>query len=349
MKNRNIKAGIGRLCRLFGKTRHAYYDMNWHKDKQKAEAFLVLEMVALIRREMHNIGSIKLHKMLTEPMKSQGIKMGRDALHHLLHGNDLTVKPKKRYIKTTNSNHWMKKYPNLIKGMFVTESEQVWVSDITYIVVLNNFNFLSLITDLYSKQIMGYCLYPTLEGEGCLIALKMALSKRTKNNILIHHSDRGSQYCSYEYVNLLNSNSIRISMTEKGSPYENAIAERVNGILKKEFSLNQEFRSREEALRVVERSIITYNQMRPHLSCDFLTPVEAHQMSGVLKKHWQKRKFNAELKDSGTGFNRNIQDSMNNENNAGTNLPGIMPSYQDIPSGDAPQQSPSPLLLINQK
>lgn len=349
MKKRNVKVGIGRLCILFGKTRHAFYDMSWHKDRQKEDAFFVLEMVTLVRREMPNIGTIKLYRMLYKSMKTQGVSMGRDNLHKLLQENNLTVKPKKRYIKTTDSNHWMKKYPNLIKELVIIESEHVWVSDITYIIVSGSFNFLSLITDAYSKQIMGYCLYPTLEGEGCINALKMALSKRTKTCRLIHHSDRGAQYCSFNYVDLLQKNNIEISMAEKGNPYENAIAERVNGILKKEFFLNQVFPSREEAINAVVRSIETYNHLRPHLSCDFLTPVEAHKMNGELKKHWKKRKFQVITKDDNIGFNKDTPDNIFAKK-AKLSLQENIPAFQDVSSGNIPLQKLClPILLKKNK
>jgi transposase InsO family protein len=144
-----------------------------------------------------------------------------------------------------------------------------------------------LITDNYSKMIVVFCLYPTLESEGCIHALTMALKTREKAIDLIHHSDRGIQYCSSAYVEILKSSTISISMTNTGSPYENAAAERVNGILKTEFGLNKTFRNRNEALKTVKKSIITYNTKRPHASCDYLTPQEAHAVKGKLKKRWK--------------------------------------------------------------
>jgi putative transposase len=290
MKESHIKVGFGPLCMLFGKTRYSFYKKEINHQKWLNEEQTVLEMVAIIRRELPRIGTPKLHYMLKRPLQEHAIKMGRDSLHRLLCENGLTIRPKKRYVVTTNSNHWMKKYPNLIRDMIVNEPEQIWVSDITYIQVAGGFNFLSLITDAYSKQIMGYCLHPTLEAEGCLKALKMALGQKNNYNIRhIHHSDRGSQYCCNDYVTLLQTAEIGISMTENGDPYENAIAERVNGILKYEFNLNHEFTSRTEALEVVDRSIRAYNQLRPHMSCNYLTPVEAHQMKGILEKKWKPK------------------------------------------------------------
>jgi transposase InsO family protein len=277
---------------LFGRTRHAFYDRLWFLKERDESHVLVLEMVAEIRREIPRIGTGKLYQMLRNPFRSNDIKMGRDRLHTLLQDHGLTVKPKKRYTRTTNSNHWMKKYPNLIKGMKVTESEQIWVADITYILVNGDFNFLNLITDDYSKRIMGYCLYPTLEANGTLVALNMALSNRQKpNKKLIHHSDRGTQYCCFEYVNLLQMSGITISMTEKGDPYENPVAERVNGILKGDFELDQHFLTREIALINIDRTIRAYNELRPHMSCNNFTPDQAHKMIGVLEKKWKPKTY----------------------------------------------------------
>jgi len=295
MKSSYAKYGIGPLCVLFGKTRHAFYDKSWYQEERIEATHLVLEMVAEIRREMPRIGSNKVYKMLRKPFISHGIKMGRDALHDLLLEQGLTVKRRRRYVTTTDSNHWMKKYPNLIKELVFADPEQLIVADITYITVDDDFNFLSLITDAYSKLIMGYCLHPTLAAAGSVNALNMALAQRTKTGRLIHHSDRGVQYCCNDYVSILKSAEIAISMTENGDPYENAIAERVNGILKTEFDLSRKFATRAEALEAVENSIRIYNTRRPHMSCDYLTPAEAHKMTGILEKKWKPKTYSKTL------------------------------------------------------
>jgi len=290
MKESHIKTGIGQLCVLFGKSRDSYYKKERNHQKWLNKQQIVLEMVAMIRRELDHIGTTKLYRMLKKPFEEHSIKMGRDSLHRLLRENGLIIRPKKRYVITTNSNHWMKKYPNLIKGLNINRPELLWVSDITYIQVGDGFCFLSLITDAYSRRIMGYCLYPTLEAQGCINALKMALANKVNyNGRHIHHSDRGSQYCSADYVGILQTAEIEISMTENGDPYENAIAERVNGILKYEFNLNHVFADHTEAVEAVDRSINAYNILRPHMSCNYLTPMEAHQMTGDLKKHWKPK------------------------------------------------------------
>lgn len=292
LKKTCAKIGVGRLCMLFGRTRHAFYDRQWALKQRDEFHAIVLEMVTEVRREIPRIGTRKLYQMLKTPMKTNGIKLGRDGLHSLLQYYGLTVRPRKRHIRTTDSRHWMKKYPNLVKGIEVFESEQIWVSDITYIQVGSDFNFLSLITDSYSKRIMGYCLYPSLAGEGPKRALIMALNNRWKPNAtLIHHSDRGVQYCCSEYVNLLKQHDIQISMTENGDPYENPIAERVNGILKEDFELDQWFSDNVVAQQVIQRRIRAYNELRPHMSCNFFTPVEAHNMVGPLEKKWKKKKY----------------------------------------------------------
>ncbi len=216
--------------------------------------------------------------------------MGRDKLFTLLRNHKLLIDTKRRNPKTTQSHHWFRRYPNMIKNLIITQSEQLWVADITYICIGYDFNYLSLITDAYSKQIMGYCLYPYLSNDGCVEALKMALINRSTASPIIHHSDRGVQYCSYDYVDLLQKYKISISMTANGEGYENQIAERVNGILKTEFKLHQTFRYRTEALFAVKTSINAYNTLRPHMSCDFMTPAAAHITDQPLIKRWKNNR-----------------------------------------------------------
>jgi len=288
MKRDCANVGIGKLCGLFGKTRHAYYDKEWQMEENVMEHAIVLELVAEQREEMSKVGTPKLHHLIKDSLARHGIKLGRDKLHELLYSYGLTVKKKRRKAKTTMSRHWMRKYPNLIKEVEVSRPEQVWVSDITYITLEEGFSYLSLITDAYSRKIMGYCLSASLDHQGCLQALEEAIEARvSQKSKLIHHSDRGSQYCCKEYVGALNKNNILISMTENGDPSENAKAERVNGILKDEFLLDQTFASHQEAQAAVDKGVRTYNQRRPHASCDYLTPEEAHGRTGTLRKRWK--------------------------------------------------------------
>jgi len=192
-------------------------------------------------------------------------------------------------MKTTNSKHWMKKYPNLIKEIELTRPEQLWVSDITYIKTDNGHEYLSLITDAYSKKIMGYELLDNLSNTGPLRALEVALKNRKYTQDLIHHSDRGLQYCSADYIEKLKENNIAISMTENGDPYENAIAERINGILKYEFLIIEGFKNHSQALQVIQQAIAIYNESRPHLSCQMLTPNKTHLQENIQLKKWKKK------------------------------------------------------------
>ena len=231
--------------------------------------------------------------MLSQSLQRHKIRLGRDRFFNLLAENGMLVRKRKRKkVQTTDSNHPFKKYPNLIKDLNIDQANQVWVSDITYLpLVGSRFCYLSLITDAYSRKIVGYCLYPSLAAEGPIEALKMALAsiKTPANYSLIHHSDRGSQYCSKSYIEILDGDKVCISMAEKGNPYENAIAERVNGILKSEFGLDRLFKNYEAAAAVVAEAIHIYNEQRPHASCDYLTPNQAHEKQGKLTRRWQKK------------------------------------------------------------
>lgn len=286
--------GVGPLCKLFGKTRQAYYDHIHHLCDRDSQDELALEMVRLVRRELPGLGGHKLYRCLYAPFRSNGITMGRDKLYTLLRKHKLLIdRKKKKSPKTTQSDHSYLKYPDLTKEWKPTRSNQLWVSDITYISVGYDFNYLSLITDAYSRKIMGYCLHPYLTAQGVVNALKMALRERNDGDGLIHHSDRGVQYCCFEYILRLKRAGIRISMTENGEAYENPIAERINGILKTEFKLKRVFQSRNEALLEVTKSIESYNHLRPHMSCDYLTPAVAHTAEQTLIKRWKncRRKF----------------------------------------------------------
>lgn len=192
---------------------------------------------------------------------------------------------------TPNTARLRWKYANLVKDLQVHRPEQLWVSDITYIRMNNRWGYLSLITDAYSHRIMGHCFHKELTAQGCIQALAMALDQRIYRDELIHHSDRGSQYCSKGYIQPLMENKIAISMTENGDPYENALAERVNGILKEEFNLHHSGMGFEDTGRRIAESIKAYNQLRPHASCDYLTPEQAHLRAGTLVKRWKNKKI----------------------------------------------------------
>lgn len=291
MKEYSPLAGLGGLCRLFGKSRQAYYKQQNKDHHDGMEQELIIKRVKEIRDQMPRIGTRKLYHLLNEPLLDHGVRIGRDGLFDLLANHGLLVRRRKRRkIYTTNSNHRFKKYPNLIRELEVVRPEQLWVSDITYIRHHHGFSYLSLVTDAYSRKIVGYCLYPTLQKEGPSQALDMALKGRAqRSSLLIHHSDRGIQYCSDAYTSLLQNEHISISMTEKGDPYENAIAERVNGILKTEFGLDKCFDNYEAATAHVDNIVTIYNQHRPHSSCNYLTPEQAHQQRGKMVMRWRQK------------------------------------------------------------
>lgn len=242
-----------------------------------------------IRRQMPRIGTRKLYHLLKNQFKEEGIGIGRDKLFSILRQEQLLIIKKKRYTKTTDSKHWMHKYPDLIKGIRLVRPEQLWVADITYVTIKSGFVYLHLVTDAYSKKIMGYCVSNNLSATGTIEALRMALSGRMYNDKLIHHSDRGLQYCSSGYVNLLTKNEVCISMTQDGSPYDNAVAERVNGILKDEFGLDGVLADINEVQKQTRQAITCYNKERPHLSCKMLTPQQMHDQRKVKIKTWKNK------------------------------------------------------------
>jgi transposase InsO family protein len=216
--------------------------------------------------------------MLQPLLTEHQIKMGRDGLFNLLSNNQLLIRRRKRKVYTTQSQHWFKKYPNLIKDIRIRGINQLWVSDITYVRKANGFLYLSLITDAYSRKVVGYHIAESLAAANTLQALKMALRLNSKPlNNLIHHSDRGIQYCSYDYTNLLKTHNISISMTESGDPLENALAERMNGIIKNEYLFNKKIRNVNHARALLNQTVDAYNDERPHTSINMCTPNNIHQ------------------------------------------------------------------------
>lgn len=293
MKQDFPKNGIGTFCRLFGKTRHAYYDHQWRIEDHSIKDELVLQEVLRIRETLPRLGTAKLYHKLQPFLQSHQIKMGRDYLYDLMRLHHLDIRRRRRKAYTTDSNHWMHIYSNLIKNMEIQEPECLWVSDITFIRLPGQWGYLSLVTDAYCKKIMGHSLRTDMSVKGCLEALEMAINNRKyPERKLIHHSDRGAQYCCKEYVDLLVESKIAISMTQNGDPYENAIAERVNGILKTEFDLHTSAAGLEQTREKIAKSIEAYNNERPHASCDYLTPEQAHLSTGILKKRWKNKRKN---------------------------------------------------------
>lgn len=260
------------VCDSYGMNRDAFYKFRKRAVRRKTVEEKVVTLVQNQRREQPRIGVRKLHFTLQEQLNSQDIKVGRDRLFQILRDNKMLIRRKRAYTKTTNSFHRFYKYKNLIKDMEITRPNQVWVADITYLRTQTGFCYLSLITDLYSRRIVGYHLNNTLELAGCLRAFKRALWQSQPGSNVIHHSDRGIQYCSNQYVEELKKSGFQISMTEDKHCYENAVAERVNGILKDEFFLDQTFFNIEHARKATKNAIKIYNTKRIHLSLHFKTP-----------------------------------------------------------------------------
>ena len=270
-------------------SRQGYYQTAGKRLRTRQSHRQVLEQIRAIRKRHKNMGGKKLHAKVKPNMAELGIKLGRDKFFDLLRDQDLLVKYRKRYVKTTQSKHLFYKYPNLVQVMDINRSEQVFVSDITYIRTKQGFMYLFLVTDAYSKQIMGWELSDNMKAINAIQALKMAVKNRKyPDRELIHHSDRGLQYCSPAYIDILEKNKIRISMTSKYDPYENAVAERVNGILKREYEIGDGFLGTKDAMHEIKYAIWLYNTDRPHLSCKGLVPAEAHLKENYRLKKWTK-------------------------------------------------------------
>lgn len=275
-------------CGLLGCSRQVYYRSIKRREACRNQASEVLELVKDIRVKMPKLGGRKLYFLLKEPLKS--IRIGRDKFFDILRANHLLILPKRAYHVTTNSHHRFRKHKNLISDYKITKPNQVWVADITYIGCRENPSYLSLITDAYSKKIMGYYVAENLNTQSSLLALRRALKKH-KGAIqsLIHHSDRGLQYCSNDYQKVLEKHKLKCSMTQNSDPYENAVAERVNGILKHEFDIDKHNVSSVLRTKIVDESIKIYNEMRPHFSNHYLTPNQMHNQSEIRMKTYKNK------------------------------------------------------------
>ncbi len=290
MKSNFPHIGLAKLCGWFGITRQAYYQNNWEGVSTTLEEELVIQQVRNIRKNHRRIGTRKLYEIMQPFMQEHSIKMGRDILFDVLAANHLLVRKRKRRIQTTNSYHWLRKYPNLISEFVPTAINQLWVSDITYWKInSNNHVYISFITDAFSHKIVGYHVAESLESVETIKALKMALSDlRSESHFqLVHHSDRGVQYCEHNYVKLLQDYKIEISMTENGDPRENAVAERVNGIIKEEYLQDYTVNTIVEAKKVLAFVVKLYNEERPHMSIGNLLPSQVHERNLKTEKLWK--------------------------------------------------------------
>ena len=296
MKSNFPRIKLAKLCGWFGITRQAYYQNGWKGVETSIEEDILLKEVLEIRKDHKRMGTRKIYEKLHPFMLEHQIKMGRDALFDLLSSNHLLVRKRKRRIQTTQSSHWLRKYPNLIRGFVPTGPNQLWVSDITFWKINGGHLYISFITDAYSHKIVGYNVAETMEAIESVQSLKMALSglfmEPDGHFQLIHHSDRGVQYCSFEYVKLLKDNNIQISMTENGDPLENALAERLNGILKDEYLNDKPVTSMVQARKVLARDVCLYNEDRPHMSIGNLYPSLVHDQkiqTKRLRKNYYKK------------------------------------------------------------
>lgn len=235
-----------------------------------------LELVSQVRRLLPYSGGRKLHKMLVPDLQAMDIKIGRDKLFCIIKRHNMLIAKKQRYVTTTNSKHFYRIHTNLLKSRVLNRPNQALVADITYIRTKHEFLYLSLHTDAYSRKIMGYDVSNSLSVEGTLRSLKMALNQIDDPQDLIHHSDRGIQYCCHAFTNTLAKYNIAISMAEAGNPYENAIAERINGILKQEFALDTTFTDITQAKDAVRQAVELYNNLRLHTSIGMVTPADKH-------------------------------------------------------------------------
>jgi transposase InsO family protein len=272
-------------CNHFGKSRQGYYDRIKRDSTRLMLADTVIEHVKKIRKDLPECGTRKLQYLLQQ----EDIQIGRDALFNLLREKHMLIKKKQKYITTTDSNHTLASYDNLLKEYNISHAEQVFVSDITYIRTQEGFCYLSIVADAYSKKIMGKYLSKDMQTTLVLKSLIEALRNKQYNRSLIHHSDHGCQYSSKTYINALKITDIMISMAGKGKAWENPVAERIMGILKQEFGLDHTFKTYEDAHRAVNKTIEKYNTLRPHLSCGYLTPYQAHDKGRDLVNVWNKK------------------------------------------------------------
>ena len=268
--------------------RQVYYRKIKRRLSKQTKARQVVDMVLEIRTQMPRIGARKLYFLLSSDLKM--LKIGRDRFIDILRANHLLIAPKRSYHITTNSHHRFRKHTNQVLDLEINRPEQVWVSDITYIGKREKPCYLSLITDAYSKKIVGYNVSDNLNTESSLAALRLAVKQRkNKDLVLIHHSDRGLQYCANEYQKLLSKNRIKPSMTQNSDPYENAVAERINGILKQEFSIDKYNKDLPIMKQIIKETVEIYNEKRPHYSNHMLTPNQMHQQNELKMRTYKTK------------------------------------------------------------
>jgi len=292
---------VKELSELLGYRKQSYYKRIKVEEQKDIAETLVLSLVKEKRRLWKKGSGRNLHASLQGQFKQHKIKLGRDKFFDILRENKLLVKKKQRRTRTTFSYHHFHKYPNLIKELTVNRVNQVIVTDITYLYLreTDSFSYLFLVTDLFSRKVLGFKVSDNLSAKSGVEALKMALNNMSDIDDVIHHSDRGIQYCSHEYTGLLKKYGMRISMTENSDPLENAVAERINKTLKEEFTEEKQisFRSHREAKIMISQIIKFYNDERPHRSLEMFTPSYAYKLNKVLKRKWKAYYKNYSEKD----------------------------------------------------
>lgn len=273
----NLKISTSVLCKKTGMSRQNVYKGRKERIRRKADVGLIEELVKAERALQPRLGGKKLYFTLKPKLIENGVQIGRDRFFEVLGARGLLLDPLPKAPRTTNSRHSLPVFRNLVADMELSGPNQVWVSDITYIRTDDGFLYLSLITDAWSRKIVGYHAGDTLETEGCLNALERAVKELVGGLFPVHHSDRGCQYCSHVYTSRLREYGLCISMTEEMHCYENAKAERVNGILKQEYYLGGCFRTKEQAIEAVDQAVDLYNTRRPHMALNYKTPEAVHR------------------------------------------------------------------------
>ena len=265
-----------RLCKVVRMSRQNYYKQRHYRRRREVDEELILSLVRRERAIQPRLGARKLLHILGDKLKLAGVSVGRDKFFSILDRSSLLIKRRFKGYRTTDSRHRFRVYGNLLKDFVLTSPHQALVSDITYIRTDEGFMYLSLVMDAYSRAVVGYDCSDSLESEGTLRSLTMALRGLPADGKTIHHSDRGSQYCCCAYVEKLRRRGLRISMTEENHCYENSQAERLNGILKQEYGLGGRFRSKSDVRRAVREAVTLYNCRRPHQSLGYRCPMEVH-------------------------------------------------------------------------
>lgn len=286
LKKVHQNISLQQICKLLGYSPQAYHKHNKKLFHQHYHEGLILQQIDNIRKQQPRCGGRKLFMELEPFFKQHRISMGRDKFFDLLKRNKLLVRKTKRNVYTTNSKHHFYRYPNLVKGFIPLKAHELWVADITYILLKERFAYLFLITDAYSRKIVGFHVSDDMKVNSAVLALKKALAQKPPETIVIHHSDRGIQYCSTEYVNLLKQHHAMISMTNNGDPLENAVAERVNGILKTEL-INNYYTDIDAASIHISRCITIYNYRRRHSSLNWQIPADVHLQKGPQIRRWK--------------------------------------------------------------